>query len=106
VRPPPARTRSKPSLVRLRAEGFDLLLELKLLELQFLQLGGVGGRPIRFFLDHPIQILVTEAKFTDTGFDGHDVSSPCRTTVTASDHPLVWPVRSHMCAVGWTAPTP
>ncbi len=59
----------------LLAHGFDLLLKAQLSSLQIFQSNGVGGGSTQFVFDRSLKGLVTYAKFTNTGFDGHDRGS-------------------------------
>jgi hypothetical protein len=59
----------------LAAHGLDFFLEAELLSLQLAQAETVEGGAAQFFGDCALERLVTDAKFTNTGFDCHDRAS-------------------------------
>ena len=57
------------------AHQLDLFLEAELLSLEFAESQTIGRGTTKFVLDRAFKGLVTNAKFTNTGFDGHDRAS-------------------------------
>ena len=59
----------------LAAHDLHLLLQAELLSLQFAEADSIGLGTTQFVFDRAFEMLVTDAKFANTGFDCHDRTS-------------------------------